>query len=100
MIVLFYFVLAVLASPFKSRVRLVAEERGASTSADGLEAQQTWVVFGSPTMAACSSSSCIAGFQQSCRLSQSSDLGRSLAQSWIPRPRVADNEVGSHPETK
>jgi hypothetical protein len=39
MIRLFYFVLAVLASPFKSKVRLEAEKRGASTSVECLEAQ-------------------------------------------------------------
>jgi hypothetical protein len=38
MIGLFHFVLAILASPFKSKLRLEAEKRDASTSVDGLEA--------------------------------------------------------------
>jgi hypothetical protein len=41
MIGLFCFVLAILASPFKSKVRLEAENCGASTSADCL-AQAAW----------------------------------------------------------
>jgi hypothetical protein len=42
MIGLLCFVLDVLASPFKSKIRLLAEERGASTSADGLAAEAAW----------------------------------------------------------
>jgi hypothetical protein len=38
MIALFCFVLAVLASPFKSKLRLEVRERGAKTSVDHIEA--------------------------------------------------------------
>src|SRR6202165_5846053 len=71
MIGLLCFVLAVLASPFKSKLRLEAE--------NAVLRHQLNVVrlgcmgaSGSRTMSAGSLSSCIAGFHQSCRFSQSS----------------------------
>jgi len=50
------------------------------------------VAIGSQTMIACYLSSCIAGFQQSCRFSQSSGPRRSYVGT---RPAFADTGVGS-----
>jgi len=76
MIGLLCFVLAVLASPFKSKLRLQAE------NAVLRHQLMSWgvgcmVASGSRTMIAGSLSNCIAGFHQSWRFSQSSGPRRS-----------------------
>jgi hypothetical protein len=64
MIGLLCFVLAVLASPFKSKLRLEAENAVLRHQLIVLRRRRV-VAFGSRAMIAGSLSSCIAGFQQS-----------------------------------
>jgi hypothetical protein len=64
MIGLFYFALAVLASPFKSKIRLEAENATLRHQLVVLR-RSCMVASGSRTMIAGSLSSCIAGFHQS-----------------------------------
>jgi hypothetical protein len=63
MIGLFCFVLAILASPFKSKLRL--ETENAVLRHQLIVLRRTPVTFGSRTLIAGSLSRCIAGFQQS-----------------------------------
>src|SRR5215469_3668000 len=71
MIGLLSFVLAVLASPLKSKARLEAENAVLRHQLIVLR-RGRMAAPGSPTMIVCSLSSCIAGLHQFCRLSQSS----------------------------
>jgi hypothetical protein len=64
MIRLFCFVVAVLGSPFKSKLRLEAENAVLRHQLIVLK-RRLLVASGSPTMSAGSLSSCIAGFHQS-----------------------------------
>src|SRR5215467_5224914 len=72
MIGLLCFVLAILAAPFKSKARLEAENAVLRHQLIVLM-RRSVAASGSPTMIACSSSSCIAGFHRSYSSSQSSD---------------------------
>jgi hypothetical protein len=65
MIGLLWFVLAVLASPFKSKLRLEAENAVLRHQLIVLRRVGCMVASGSPTMIAFSLFSCIAGFHQS-----------------------------------
>jgi hypothetical protein len=69
MIGLLRFALAVLASPFKSKLRLEAENAVLRHQLIVLR-RRLHVASGSRTMIAGSLSSCTAGFQKSCRFSQ------------------------------
>jgi hypothetical protein len=77
MIGLFHFVLAILASTFKPKLRLEAENAMLRHQLMVLRRRVGGRASGSQTMIAGSLSSCIAGFHQSCRYSQSSDPRRS-----------------------
>src|ERR1700694_177163 len=91
MIGLLCFVLAVLASPFKSKLRLEAENAVLRHQLNVVRLG-CLVASGSRTMIAGSLSSCIAGFHQSCRFSQSSGPRRSGVGTG---PAFAATGVGS-----
>src|SRR5450631_3941851 len=91
MIGLLRFVLAILAPPFQSKLRLEAENAMLRHQLMVLR-RRCVAASGSQTMIAGSLSSSIAGFLPSCRFSQSSGLRHSCVGTG---PAFADTGVGS-----